>query len=55
VVEVVSRRIIVLDTASQNEKKARAVDKARPVKHAEAGNVINEGVSASEEIEATAD
>lgn len=55
VVEVVSRRIIVLDTAAQNEKKARTIDKAKPVKHSEAENEVNEGVSASEELEATAD
>jgi hypothetical protein len=55
VVEVVPSRIIVLDAAAQNEKKARAAEKVKPVKRAEAENEINEGVSASEEIEATAD
>lgn len=55
VVEVVSRRIIVLDTASQNEKKARTIDRIKPVKHIEAGNEPSEEVPASGEVDTTAD
>jgi hypothetical protein len=55
VVEVVSRRIIVLETAAQNEKKVRTTDRVKPVKHIEAGNDSSEEVSASGEVDTTAD
>jgi hypothetical protein len=55
VVEVVSRRIIVLETATQNEKKVRTTDRVKPVKHIEAGNDSSEEVSASGEVNTTAD
>jgi hypothetical protein len=35
VVEAVARRIIVLDAAMQNEKKAKATDRTAPVRYAE--------------------
>ena len=38
IVEAVARRIIVLDAAIQNEKKARMTDRNTPVKHVEAEN-----------------
>jgi len=55
VVEVVSRRIIVLDTAAQNEKKVRTADRIKPVKHIEAENDSSEEVPASGEVDTTAD
>ena len=55
VVELVSRRIIVLDTAAQNEKKARTSDRVKPVKRIEARNDSSEEVPASGEVDTTAD
>ena len=55
VVEAVARRIIVLDAAMQNEKKARTTDKITPSRYGEAENISTEKVSVSGEIETTAD
>lgn len=55
VVEAVARRIIVLDAASPNEKKARFIEKAPPGRYVDAENDSSEIVSASGEVETTAD
>ena len=55
VVEAVARRIIVLDAAAQNEKKARTTDRIPSVRYAEAENDPGEKVSAAGGIEITAD
>ncbi len=55
VVEVVARRIIVLDAASPNEKKTRSIERVTTSRHAKAENDSSEKVSASEEIDTTAD
>jgi hypothetical protein len=55
VVEAVARRIIVLDVASPNEKKNRSIERVTTGRHAEAENDSREKVSASGEIDSTAD
>ncbi len=55
VVEAVARRIIVLDAASPNEKKTRSIERVTTSRHAEAENDSSEKVSASGEIDTTAD
>jgi len=55
VVEAVARRIIVLDAAAPNEKKARSIERVSPGKHVEAENDSSEMVPASGEIDATAE
>jgi hypothetical protein len=55
VVEAVARRIIVLDSAAPNEKKARSIARVTTGKHAEADNDSSEMESASGEIDATAE
>lgn len=55
VVEAVARRIIVLDAASPNEKKTRSIERVSPGKYTEAENDLSEKVSASGEIDTTAD
>ena len=55
VVEAVARRIIVLDAASPNEKKTRSIERVTSGRHAEAENDLSEKVSASGEIDTTAD
>jgi hypothetical protein len=55
VVEAVARRIIVLDAASPNEKKNRSIERVTTGRHAEAENDSSEKVSASGEINTTAD
>jgi len=55
VVEAVARRIIVLDAASPNEKKARSIERVSPVKHAEVENYSREMESTSGEIDTTAE
>ena len=55
VVEAVSRRIIVLDAAAQNEKKARNTDRITPVRHAEAEQDPGEKVSPTGGLESTTD
>jgi hypothetical protein len=55
VVEAVAMRIIVLDAAAPNEKKARSIERVTTGKHAEAENDSSEMVSASGEIDATAE
>ena len=55
VVEAVARRIIVLDAASPNEKKARSIERVSPGKHAEAENDSSEMIPASVEIDTTAE
>ena len=55
VVEAVARRIIVLDAASPNEKKARSIERVSPGKHAEVENDSSEMVPASGEIDTTAE
>ena len=55
VVEAVARRIIVLDAAKQNEKKARTTDRIPSDRYAEAENDPGEKVSPAGGIEKTAD
>ena len=55
VVEAVAMRIIVLDAAAPNEKKARSIERVTTGKHAEADNDSSEVESASGEIDATAE
>jgi len=55
VVEAVARRIIVLDAAAPNEKKARSIERVTTGKHAEAENDSREMESTSGEIDATAE
>ena len=55
VVEAVARRIIVLDAASPNEKKNRSIERVTTGRHAEAENGSSEIVSASGEIDTTAE
>jgi hypothetical protein len=54
-VEVVTRRILVLDAAAPNEKKVRSIERGTTDKHAEVENVSSEIVSASGEIDSTAE
>jgi len=55
VLEAVARRIIVLDAAAPNEKKARSIERVTTGKHTEAENDSSEMVSTSGEIDATAE
>jgi len=55
VVEAVARRIIVLDAAAPNEKKARSIERVTTGKQTEAENDSSEMVSTSGEIDATAE
>ena len=55
VVEAVARRIIVLDAAKQNEKKARTTDRIPSDRYAEAENDPGENVSPADGMEKTAD
>ena len=53
VVEAVSRRIIVLDAAAQNEKKARNTDRITPVRHVEVEQDPGEKASPTGGLEST--
>jgi len=55
VVEAVARRIIVLDAAAPNEKKARSIERVTTGKHPEAENDSREMESTSGEIDTTAE
>lgn len=55
VVEAVARRIIVLDAAAPNEKKARSIERVTTGKHVEAENDSREMESTSGEIDVTAE
>ncbi len=55
VVEAVARRIIVLDAASPKEKKTRSIGRVTTGKPVETENDASEKVSASGEIDTTAD